>query len=84
LFTGEVKIIILKGEFLIAKSDFNHVAGRTETLKIFAPVSGFDRFISTTMSPLNLLTWTDGLGVKIPGMTNIRFYKEQTGQSNLY
>ena len=64
---------------------FHHTAGATDILKIFAPVksTGFN-LITTTMSPLNSMVWTDDLGVKITGVKNDRFFKQQTGQSNYH
>jgi len=62
---------------------FNHIAGQTEVLKIYAHVvgSGYNTLV-TTMSPLNSLIWTDGLRMKLTGAKNNRFFKQPSGQSN--
>jgi len=36
------------------------------------------------MSPLSLFAWTDGLSAKLTGMKKAKFYKEQTGESDLH
>lgn len=61
---------------------FTHTAGTTELLHVYAPITGFYPVIITTMSPLSSLSWKDGLGVKLPGYKNEKFYKVPPGQSN--
>ena len=63
---------------------FKHTAGQKEILTVYAKtptIGSGNNPITTTMYPLSSFVWTDGLGVKIPGSKNDRFYKEQTGQS---
>ncbi|MBV9962577.1 MAG: hypothetical protein JO072_10050 [Parafilimonas sp.] len=64
---------------------FDHVAGKTEILKIYAPVegSGYNALV-TSMFPLSSFLWTDGLGAKLSGAKNNRFFKQSTGQSNFH
>jgi len=64
------------------ENEFKHIAGTTETLKIYAPVKGFYDIVVTSMSPLTALTWKDDFGKIIPGSKNDKFYKEQPGASN--
>jgi len=61
----------------------HHEEGKTDILKIYAPVSGSGyNVITTAMAPLSSFVWTDGLGAKINGAKNNKFFKEQTGQSH--
>ena len=63
---------------------FKHQPGNTEVLKVFAPVSGFNDIILTSMSHTGSFIWKDDLGVLIRGSKNSKFYKEQTGQAILH
>ncbi|HEX5153292.1 MAG TPA: hypothetical protein VFW07_17700 [Parafilimonas sp.] len=63
---------------------FKHIAGQKEVLTVYAktPTIGQgNNPIVTTMYPLSSFVWKDGLGAKIIGSKNERFYKEQTGQA---
>jgi len=63
---------------------FKHTAGQKEVLSVYAktPTIGQgNNPIVTTMYPLSSFVWTDGLGAKIAGSKNDKFYKEQTGQA---
>jgi len=63
---------------------FKHLAGQKEVLSVYAktPTIGQrNNPIVTTMYPLSSFAWADGLGAKITGSKNDRFYKEQTGQA---
>lgn len=64
------------------EDEFKHIAGKTEALKVYAPVKGFYDVVVTSMSPLTALTWRDNFNTLIPGSKNDKFYKEQTGASN--
>lgn len=63
---------------------FKHIAGKTEVLNVYAPVSGFYDVVVTTMAPLSSFTWKDDFGVTLPGVKNIKFYKTQTGQATFH
>ena len=63
---------------------FKHIAGNTEMLSVYAPVSGFYDVVVTTMAPLSSFTWKDDFGITLPGTKNIKFYKVQTGQSTFH
>ena len=63
---------------------FQHAAGDTEILKIYAPVSGTLVSLISTMNPYNALVWKDALGTKINGQQNDRFFKEITNFSSFY
>ena len=63
------------------KNGFMHTSGSTEILKIFAPVTGQNALLTTTLNPLNSFVWTDGLGKRIGGAKNNAFFNEQTGTS---
>ncbi|WP_143075854.1 hypothetical protein [Parafilimonas terrae] len=63
---------------------FQHAAGDTETLKIYAPVSGTLVSLISTMNPYKALVWKDALGTKINGQQNDRFFKEITNFSSFY
>ncbi|MGN6352265.1 MAG: hypothetical protein ACTHLB_02700 [Parafilimonas sp.] len=63
---------------------FQHAAGDTEILKIYAPVSGTLVSLISTMNPYNALVWKDALGTKINGQQNNSFFKEITNFSSFY
>ena len=64
------------------ENEVKHIAGKTETLKVYAPVQGFYDIVITSMSPAAAFTWKDGFTTVIPGSKNDKFFKEQTGVSN--
>lgn len=63
---------------------FQHAAGDTEILKIYAPVSGTLVSLISTMNPYNTLVWKDALGTKLNGRQNDKFFKELTNFSSFY
>jgi hypothetical protein len=66
---------------------FKHTGGQKDVLVVYAktPTIGQgNNPITTTMYPLSSFVWTDGLGVKISGSKNDRFYKEQTGKGTFF
>ncbi|MBV9960951.1 MAG: hypothetical protein JO072_01775 [Parafilimonas sp.] len=68
------------------KEGFRHIAGKKETLKIYANVTGGSGSIllHTRLYPFSSLKWTDGLGILIPGAKNAKFFKEDVGMAELH
>jgi hypothetical protein len=63
---------------------FKHIAGQTDTLKIFYKIQiGGGELWATSMGDLNNFEWIDGVGGLITGELNSQFYKEQTGEAIL-
>lgn len=64
---------------------FKHNGCKTEIIKVYAPVKGSGyKLVVTSMGELNSFVWNDGLGVKLAGGKNDKYFKEPTGQANYH
>ncbi|MFT4152743.1 hypothetical protein [Parafilimonas sp.] len=63
---------------------FQHVAGDTDTLKIYARVSGTLISLISSMSPYSGLAWKDAVSTRFGGNVNNNFFKDDTYFSSFY